>query len=87
MLNALGGDVLGVEYEQPCANQVVSGQYSLIYLENHPISHGRRKHIERRYHLFKDQVGKWRLNIEYYNLQDRVAFGRRLDKNLKSYKI
>ena len=34
---------------------------SAINLANHPMSHGRSKHIERRYHFLRDQVNKGKL--------------------------
>lgn len=38
-------------------------------LANHPMSHGMRKHIERKYHFRRDQVNKERVKLEYCKLE------------------
>lgn len=58
---------------------------SAIDLEKHPISHGRSKHIEIKYHFLRDQVAKEKLAIEHYNREDQLA--DILTKGLKARKF
>lgn len=44
-----------------------------INLANHPISHGRSKHIETRFHFLRDQVNKDKLLLEYCRTDLQVA--------------
>ena len=46
---------------------------SAINLANHPMSHGRSKHIERRYHFLRDQVNKGKLDLEYCKTEVQLA--------------
>ena len=46
---------------------------SAINLANHPMSHGRSKHIERRYHFLRDQVNKGKLELEYCKTEVQLA--------------
>jgi hypothetical protein len=40
---------------------------STIDLANHYVSHGRSKHIEKKFHFLGDQVHKQKLKLEYRN--------------------
>ncbi|GAU44417.1 hypothetical protein TSUD_100640 [Trifolium subterraneum] len=46
---------------------------SAIDLANNPVSHGRSKHIERRFHFLRDQVNKEKLELEYCNTEIQLA--------------
>jgi hypothetical protein len=46
---------------------------SAIDLANHPVSHGRSKHIERRYHFWRDQVNRGKLKLEYCKSESQLA--------------
>jgi hypothetical protein len=38
---------------------------SAIDLAKYPVSHGRRQHIEKKFHLLRDQVNKGKLEVKY----------------------
>lgn len=42
---------------------------STIDLAKHPLSHKSIKHIERKYHLLRDQISKDKLKIEYCKIE------------------
>lgn len=44
--------------------KLFSDNKSAFDLENHPVCHGRSKHIERMYHFLRDQVNKGKLELE-----------------------
>jgi hypothetical protein len=46
---------------------------SAIDMANNPVSHGRSKHIERRFHFLRDQVNKEKLELEYCNTEVQLA--------------
>jgi hypothetical protein len=46
---------------------------SAIDLANHPVSHGRSKHIERRYHFLRDQVNRGKLKLKYCKSESQLA--------------
>lgn len=46
---------------------------STIYQANHPMVHKISKHIERKYHFLRDQVGKERLKINYCKIELLLA--------------
>jgi hypothetical protein len=46
---------------------------STIDLANNPASHGRTKHIEKRFHFLGDQVNKERLELEYCNTEIQLV--------------
>jgi len=46
---------------------------SAINLANNPISHGKRKHIETRFHYLRDQVNKCKIKVEYCPTLNQVA--------------
>jgi hypothetical protein len=46
---------------------------SAINLVNHPVCHGRSKHIERRYHFLRDQVNKGKVEIRYCKTEVQLA--------------
>ncbi|GAU51473.1 hypothetical protein TSUD_95880 [Trifolium subterraneum] len=58
---------------------------SAIDLANHPISHGRSKHIERRYHFLRDQVNREKLELEY--CKSEIQLADILTKPLKKARI
>jgi len=46
---------------------------SAINLAKNPVFHKRSKHIDIRYHLLRDQVGKNMIKLEYYKSEDQIA--------------
>ncbi|GAU22886.1 hypothetical protein TSUD_376970 [Trifolium subterraneum] len=58
---------------------------SAIDLANHPMSHGRSKHIERRYHFLRDQVNRENLELEY--CKSEIQLADILTKPLKKARI
>ena len=46
---------------------------SSINFANHPVCHGRSKHIERRYHFLRDQVNKGKLEIKHCKTEVQLA--------------
>ncbi|CAL0323673.1 unnamed protein product [Lupinus luteus] len=46
---------------------------SAINLAKNPISHGRSKYIETKYHLLRDQVEKGNLRMEFCRSEDQQA--------------
>ncbi|CAL0315968.1 unnamed protein product [Lupinus luteus] len=46
---------------------------STINLAKNPISHGRSKHIETKYHFLRDQVEKGKLSMEFCRSEDQQA--------------
>ena len=53
--------------------KVLVDNKSAIDLANNPVSYGRRKHIERRFHFLRDQVNKEKLELEYCNTEIQLA--------------
>lgn len=58
---------------------------SSIDLTNHPMSHGRSKHIERRYHFLRNQVNEGKLELEY--CKSEVQLDDILTKPLKNIRF
>ncbi|RDX84616.1 Copia protein, partial [Mucuna pruriens] len=52
-----------------------------IELVRHPVTHGRSKHIETRFHFLKEQVGNKKLRIEH--CKTKIQFANILTKALK----
>ena len=46
---------------------------SAVNLVNHPMCHGRSKHIERRYQFLRDQVNKGKLEIKHCKTKVQLA--------------
>ncbi|GAU33536.1 hypothetical protein TSUD_143290 [Trifolium subterraneum] len=46
---------------------------SSINLAKNPVSHGKSKHIETRFHFLRDQVNKGKLSLEYCSTNDQQA--------------
>jgi hypothetical protein len=46
---------------------------SAINLAKNPISHGKSKHIETRFHFLRDQVSKGKLKLEFCSSEDQQA--------------
>jgi KUP system potassium uptake protein len=46
---------------------------STINLAKNPISHGKSKHIETRFHFLRDQVNKGKLSLEYCPTNNQQA--------------
>jgi hypothetical protein len=46
---------------------------SAINLAKNPVSHGKSKHIETRFHFLRDQVNKGKLSLEYCSTNDQQA--------------
>ncbi|GAU25658.1 hypothetical protein TSUD_265850 [Trifolium subterraneum] len=63
---------------------LVDNKYA-IDLANHPMSHGRSKHIEMRYHFLKDQVNREKLELEY--CKSEIQLADILTKPLKKARI
>lgn len=53
--------------------KLVMDNQSTSVLENISMSHGRIKHLERRYNFLRNQVGKERLRYEYYKIELQLA--------------
>lgn len=47
---------------------------SNIDLFNHLICYGKSKHIERRYHIFRDQVNKGKIELEYCKYEIQLVY-------------
>jgi len=56
-----------------------------ISLARNLVSHGRRKYIKTKFHFFKEQVEKHKLELTYYNIDEQVA--NLFTKPLKFYKL
>ncbi|GAU38465.1 hypothetical protein TSUD_151880 [Trifolium subterraneum] len=48
---------------------------SAINLAKNPVSHGKSKHIETRFHFLRDQVNKGKLSLEYCSTNDQPVRG------------
>lgn len=48
---------------------------SAINLSKNPVSHGRSKHIEVRYHFLRDMVNKGRISLTYCSTENQLADG------------
>ncbi|RDX77389.1 Copia protein, partial [Mucuna pruriens] len=59
-----------LQYERPVQMHV---NKSAISLSKNPVSHGKSKHIETKYHFLRDQVSKGRLELVYCSTNDQVA--------------
>jgi hypothetical protein len=46
---------------------------SAINLAKNPVSHGKSKHIETRFHFLRDQVTKGKLKLEYCSTENQQA--------------
>nr|KYP66211.1 Retrovirus-related Pol polyprotein from transposon TNT 1-94 [Cajanus cajan] len=46
---------------------------SVISLSKNPVTHGRSKHIETKFHYLRDKVNEGKLELVYCNTQDQVA--------------
>ncbi|KAK2391129.1 hypothetical protein QL285_064616 [Trifolium repens] len=46
---------------------------SAINLAKNPVSHGKSKHIETRFHFLRDQVTKGKLKLEYCSTDNQQA--------------
>ncbi|KAE9597103.1 putative RNA-directed DNA polymerase [Lupinus albus] len=46
---------------------------SAINLAKNPVAHGRIKHIERKYHFLRDQVGRGKINLKHCRTEIQVA--------------
>ncbi|GAU31439.1 hypothetical protein TSUD_222100 [Trifolium subterraneum] len=46
---------------------------SAINLAKNPVSHGKSKHIETRFHFLRDQINKGKLSLEYFSTNDQQA--------------
>ncbi|CAL0335161.1 unnamed protein product [Lupinus luteus] len=58
---------------------------SAINLSRNPVSHGRSKHIEVRFHFLRDLVNKERVEVLHCNTEEQLADG--LTKALKPEKV
>lgn len=54
-----------IKIMEPTKIKLFVDNKSTIDLENHSLCHGRRKHIEIRYHFLKDQVNKGKLELKH----------------------
>jgi len=62
---------IGVEIEKPI--QLLLYNKSTINLANNPISHGKSKHIEPRYHFLREQVNNGKLKLIHCLTQLQLA--------------
>lgn len=53
--------------------QLLIDNVSAINLSKNPVSHGRRKHIEVRYHFLIDLVSRGRIELVYCNTKTQLA--------------
>ena len=60
-----------IEVKEPI--QLLVDNKSAINLANNPISHGRSKHIETRYHFLREQVNSGKLKLVYCPTQQQLA--------------
>ncbi|MCI29676.1 cationic amino acid transporter 1-like, partial [Trifolium medium] len=58
---------------------------SAVDLAKHPVSHGRSKHIEKRYHFLRDQVNREKLKLEY--CKSEIQLANILTKPLKKARV
>lgn len=47
---------------------------SAISLSKNPVTHGRSKYIETKFHYLRDQVNEKKLELVYCSSQDQVAY-------------
>lgn len=64
-------DELKVEFRKPV--QLCVDNKSSINLAKNPISHGRSKHIETKFHFLRDQVNKGRIEMVYCHTDMQAA--------------
>lgn len=64
-------DVLKVEYKKQV--QLLVDNKSAISLLKNPVSHGRSKHIETKYHYLRDRVSKGKLKLVFCPTEEQVA--------------
>jgi len=62
---------LMIKLEQPI--KLLIDNKSAIDLAKNPISHGKSKHIETRFHYLRDQVNKCKIKVKYCSTLDQVA--------------
>ena len=62
---------LQIEVEKPL--KLFVDNVSAISLAKNPVSHGRSKHIEVRFHFLREQVHKGRLELKYCSTEEQVA--------------
>ena len=60
-----------IEIEEPI--QLLVDNKSAINLANNPVSHGRSKHIDTRFHFLRDQVNTGKLKLVYCPTQQQLA--------------
>jgi len=58
---------------------------SIIDLAKHPVVHGRSKHINTKFHFFRDQVSKEKFELEFCKYEDQLV--DMLPKPLKCIKF
>lgn len=62
---------MGMHTEDPML--LLVDNKSAINLAKNPVSHGRSKHIETRYHFLRDQVDKKNLKLEFCKSEEQLA--------------
>ncbi|GKV49004.1 hypothetical protein SLEP1_g55778 [Rubroshorea leprosula] len=60
-------------YSNERTNEVFVDNVSAIDLAKNPITHGRSKHIDVRFHFLRDQVGKKAIELVYCKSENQVA--------------
>ena len=53
--------------------EILEDNQSTICLANNPVSHGRTKHVELKYHFIRDQVGQGKIILTYCPSQEMIA--------------
>ncbi|XP_017413020.1 uncharacterized protein LOC108324590 [Vigna angularis] len=64
-------DELKIECSKPI--RLMVDNRSTISQSRNPISHGRSKHIETKFHYLREQVSKEKLELVYCPIEERVA--------------
>lgn len=62
---------LGVNIQRPI--KLMIDNKSAINLAKNPVSHGRSKHIETRFHYIREQVGKGKLHLAHCSTEEQIA--------------
>lgn len=57
-----------------------------INLAKNPITHGRTKHIEMRFHYLREQVAETKMNLKRYRTENQIADIRMKEVQVKVFK-
>ena len=62
-----------LQHQQEAPTEIFIDNKSAITLAKNPISHGRSKHIETRFHFIRHQVKKKIVKLTYCKTEDQIA--------------